>query len=197
MTIHTFNCIEAHTCGNPVRLVAKGGAQLKGSNMRQKRQDFLQHHDWVRTALMFEPRGHAMMSGSVLYPAHDPAHDGAILFIETSGCLPMCGHSTIGTVTTALQEGFWTPKVAGQLTLEVPAGVIRIEYQLSNNGLVDAVRIFNVASYLAHEGLVIDCPELGQLTVGVACGGNYHVIIEPQKNFARLEHFLRCPSAAL
>ena len=189
MTIHKFSCIDAHTCGNPVRLVAKGGPQLQGDSMSAKRQDFLANHDWVRTALMFEPRGHAMMSGSILYPPNDPQHDGAILFIETSGCLPMCGHGTIGTVTTALQEGLWTPKIAGQLTLEVPAGVIRIEYQQNKNGRIDAVRIFNVASYLAHQGLVIDCPELGQLVIDVAYGGNYYAIIEPQANFAGLERF--------
>ena len=189
MTIHKFSCIDAHTCGNPVRLVAKGGPQLKGDSMSAKRQDFLANHDWVRTALMFEPRGHAMMSGSILYPPNDPQHDGAILFIETSGCLPMCGHGTIGTVTIALQEGLWTPKIMGQLTLEVPAGVIRIEYQQNKNGRIDAVRIFNVASYLAHQGLVIDCPELGQLIIDVAYGGNYYAIIEPQANFAGLEQF--------
>ena len=189
MTIHKFSCIDAHTCGNPVRLVAKGGPQLQGDSMSAKRQDFLANHDWVRTALMFEPRGHAMMSGSILYPPNDPQHDGAILFIETSGCLPMCGHGTIGTVTTALQEGLWTPKIAGQLTLEVPAGVIRIEYQQNKNGRIDAVRIFNVASYLAHQGLVIDCPELGQLVIDVAYGGNYYAIIEPQANFVGLEQF--------
>ena len=189
MTIHKFSCIDAHTCGNPVRLVAKGGPQLQGDSMSAKRQDFLANHDWVRTALMFEPRGHAMMSGSILYPPNDQQHDGAILFIETSGCLPMCGHGTIGTVTTALQEGLWTPKIAGQLTLEVPAGVIRIEYQQNKNGRIDAVRIFNVASYLAHQGLVIDCPELGQLVIDVAYGGNYYAIIEPQANFAGLEQF--------
>ena len=189
MTIHKFSCIDAHTCGNPVRLVTKGGPQLQGDSMSAKRQDFLANHDWVRTALMFEPRGHAMMSGSILYPPNNAQHDGAILFIETSGCLPMCGHGTIGTVTTALQEGLWTPKIAGQLTLEVPAGVIRIEYQQNKNGRIDAVRIFNVASYLAHQGLVIDCPELGQLVIDVAYGGNYYAIIEPQANFAGLEQF--------
>ena len=189
MTIHKFSCIDAHTCGNPVRLVAKGGPQRQGDSMSAKRQDFLANHDWVRTALMFEPRGHAMMSGSILYPPNDPQHDGAILFIETSGCLPMCGHGTIGTVTTAVQEGLWKPKIVGQHTLEVPAGVIRIEYQQNKNGRIDAVRIFNVASYLAHQGLVIDCPELGQLVIDVAYGGNYYAIIEPQANFAGLEQF--------
>tara|TARA_B100000780_G_scaffold115480_1_gene80994 strand:- start:156 stop:896 length:741 start_codon:yes stop_codon:yes gene_type:complete len=101
----------------------------------------------------------------------------------------MCGHGTIGTVTAALQEGLWIPKTHGQLTLEVPAGVIRIEYKQGTDGLIDAVRIFNVASYLAHEGLVIECPELGELTIDVAYGGNYYAIIDPQKNFAGLDQF--------
>ncbi len=189
MQSHIFECIDAHTCGNPVRLVAQGGPELVGDNMSAKRQDFLTHHDWVRTALMFEPRGHAMMSGSILYPPSNPDHDGAILFIETSGCLPMCGHGTIGTVTTALQEGLWTPKVAGQLTLEVPAGVIRIEYQQDDDGQVEFVRIFNVASYLAHQAIAIHCPGLGELKIDVAYGGNYYAIVEPQANFAGLHQF--------
>lgn len=189
MTIHTFHCIDAHTCGNPVRLVAKGGPTLHGTSMSEKRQDFIQHHDWVRTSLMFEPRGHAMMSGSILYPPSDPAHDGAILFIETSGCLPMCGHGTIGTVTTALQEGLWQPKQLGQLNLEVPAGLIRVEYKQNPQGQVEHVKIYNVASYLAHQGLEIDCPDLGLLTIDVAYGGNYYAIIEPQENFAGLQEF--------
>ncbi len=101
---HIFHCIDAHTCGNPVRLVAKGGPELRGQNMSEKRQHFLQEFDWIRKGLMFEPRGHDMMSGSILYPPHDPANDVAVLFIETSGSLPMCGHGTIGTITIAIEN---------------------------------------------------------------------------------------------
>ena len=99
---HIFQCIDAHTCGNPVRLVKEGGPVLKGADMREKRIHFLEEFDWIRKGLMFEPRGHDMMSGSILYPPHDPANDVAVLFIETSGCLPMCGHGTIGTITIAI-----------------------------------------------------------------------------------------------
>ena len=114
----TFFCVDAHTCGNPVRLVAGGGPVLEGRNMSEKRQYFLQNYDWIRKGLMFEPRGHDMMSGSILYPPHDPENDVAVLFIETSGCLPMCGHGTIGTITIAVEEGLITPKVEGKNTLE-------------------------------------------------------------------------------
>ena len=92
----TFMCIDSHTCGNPVRVVVGGAPLVEGRTMSAKRQYFLKNHDWIRKGLMFEPRGHDMMSGSILFPPSDPANDAGILFIETSGCLPMCGHGTIG-----------------------------------------------------------------------------------------------------
>ncbi len=188
MARHSFFCIDGHTCGNPVRLVAAGGPLLNGENMMEKRADFLQHHDWIRTALMFEPRGHDMMSGSILYPPTRPDCDIAILFIETSGCLPMCGHGTIGTVTMAIEEGLVTPKSPGMLTLDTPAGVVRAQYRQSGDH-VEEVRITNVASYLHAERLEVECPDLGRLDVDVAYGGNFYAIIEPQKNYRDMEDF--------
>ncbi|MDE1460661.1 4-hydroxyproline epimerase [Spartinivicinus poritis] len=178
----TFFCVDAHTCGNPVRLIASGAPTLKGNTMSEKRQDFLQHHDWIRQALMFEPRGHSMMSGAIVYPPCSEAADAAILFVETSGCLPMCGHGTIGTVTAALEHGIIQPKTPGQLMLDVPAGQVRVEYQQTNNKIT-AVRIFNVPAYLAHSEVVINCPELGELIIDIAYGGNYYAIIDPQPNY--------------
>ncbi|WP_116474670.1 4-hydroxyproline epimerase [Zobellella maritima] len=184
----TFFCIDAHTCGNPVRLVAGGYPALQGSNMSEKRQDFLTHHDWIRQALMFEPRGHSMMSGSILYPPCSEQADASILFIETSGCLPMCGHGTIGTVTSAIEHGLLRPKTPGKLILDVPAGQIRIDYE-QNGGKVEKVRIYNVASYLAHRDVTIEVEGLGELTVDVSYGGNYYTIVDPQANFPGLESF--------
>ena len=80
----TFECFDAHTCGNPVRLVAKGGPTLAGNSMSDRRLNFLTEFDWIRKGLMFEPRGHDMMSGSILYPPCDPTNDIGVLFIETS-----------------------------------------------------------------------------------------------------------------
>ena len=117
MTRHTFFCIDGHTCGNPVRVVAGGSIPaLEGATMFERRQHFLSQHDWIRTGLMFEPRGHDIMSGSILYPPTRDDCDVGILFIETSGCLPMCGHGTIGTVTIALENGLIQPKVPGLVT---------------------------------------------------------------------------------
>jgi len=184
----TFFCVDAHTCGNPVRVVAGGGPNLKGANMSEKRQHFLKEYDWIRKGLMFEPRGHDMMSGSILFPAHHPENDFAILFIETSGCLPMCGHGTIGTITIAIEEGLITPKVPGKIKMEAPAGLVDIEYQQTGKK-VDWVKLTNVKSYLAAEGLTIDCPELGEITFDVAYGGNYYAIVDPQQNFTGVHDF--------
>ncbi|MEX2632068.1 MAG: 4-hydroxyproline epimerase [Tistlia sp.] len=184
---NTFFCIDGHTCGNPVRLVAGGGPALRGASMSEKRQDFLARYDWIRTALMFEPRGHDMMSGSLLYPPTRPDCDVAILFIETSGCLPMCGHGTIGTVTFAIERGLVQPAEEGLLALDAPAGRVLARYRRDGQGRVEAVRITNVRSFLAVEGLEVDCPTLGPLTLDIAYGGNFYAIVEPQQRFGGLE----------
>jgi 4-hydroxyproline epimerase len=186
--IATFQCIDAHTCGNPVRVIKSGGPDLVGNTMSEKRQHFLKDYDWIRKGLMFEPRGHDMMSGSILYPPHNPENDFAILFIETSGCLPMCGHGTIGTITIAIEEGLITPKIPGKIKMEAPAGLVEIDYQ-QTNGKVDWVKLTNVKSYLAAENLTIDCPELGEIIFDVAYGGNYYAIIDPQTNFSGVQDF--------
>ncbi|NID12128.1 4-hydroxyproline epimerase [Fibrivirga algicola] len=184
-----FFCIDAHTCGNPVRVVTGGSIpQLIGNSMSEKRQHFLRDYDWIRKALMFEPRGHDMMSGSILYPPTDPANDAGVLFIETSGCLPMCGHGTIGTVTVAIEQGLISPKTPGVLNLEVPAGLIKVTY-VQEGKKVKSVKITNIKSYLAAEGLTVQCPDLGELTVDVAYGGNFYAIVDPQPNFPGLEHY--------
>ncbi|MFT4576516.1 MAG: 4-hydroxyproline epimerase [Polaribacter sp.] len=188
MSRKTFFCVDAHTCGNPVRVVADGGPNLIGDTMSEKRQHFLKEYDWIRKGLMFEPRGHDMMSGSILFPPHNPENDFAILFIETSGCLPMCGHGTIGTITIAIEEGLITPKIPGKIKMEAPAGLVHIEYGQTGKK-VDWVKLTNVKSYLAAENLTIDCPELGEIIFDVAYGGNYYAIVDPQKNFSGVHDF--------
>lgn len=183
---NTFFCIDGHTCGNPVRLVASGGPTLEGATMSARRRDFIRRYDWIRTGLMFEPRGHDMMSGAILYPPTRPDCDIGILYIETSGCLPMCGHGTIGAATFALERGLVQPSEDGVLRLDTPAGPVEAHYRV-NGAHVEAVRIRNVASYVAVEGVRADCPGLGPLTVDVAYGGNFYAIVEPQSGYADLE----------
>lgn len=183
---HTFFCIDGHTAGNPVRLVAGGAPLLKGASMSERRQDFLARFDWIRTGLCFEPRGHDMMSGGFLYPPTTADADIGILFIETSGCLPMCGHGTIGIVTFGLEHGLIQPATPGRLRVEVPAGVIDIAYETAGDK-VTAVRITNVPSYVAATGIAIDVEGIGPLSVDVAYGGNYYAIVEPQGGYTGLD----------
>ena len=183
----SFYCIDAHTCGNPVRLVAGGGPVLEGRTMSEKRQHFLREYDWIRRGLMFEPRGHDMMSGSILYPPHDPTNDVAVLFIETSGCLPMCGHGTIGIITIAIEHGLIRPKTPGVVRMEAPAGLVMVTYEQVGDK-VKWVKLVNVPSYLAAQNLTVDCPDLGKLRVDVAYGGNFYAIVDLQENFKGIEH---------
>jgi len=153
----------------------------------EKRAHFLAEYDWIRTGLCFEPRGHDMMSGAILYPPTRDDCDIAFLFIETSGCLPMCGHGTIGTVTMALERGLVTPREEGVLRIDTPAGLVEARYT-RNGDYVDSVRITNVASYLHARQISAEVEGLGTLTVDVAYGGNFYAIVEPQANFPGLEH---------
>jgi 4-hydroxyproline epimerase len=183
---HTFFCIDGHTAGNPVRLVAGGAPLLRGSSMAERRQDFLSRFDWIRTGLCFEPRGHDMMSGGFLYPPTREDTDVGILFIETSGCLPMCGHGTMGIVTFGLEHGLILPHHPGVLRIEVPAGVIDVEYETDGNR-VASVAIRNVPAYLEATGIAIDVPRFGPLVIDVAYGGNFYAIVEPQGPYAGLD----------
>lgn len=183
---HTFFCIDGHTAGNPVRLVAGGAPLLKGASMSERRQDFMTRFDWIRTGLCFEPRGHDMMSGGFLYPPTRADTDVGILFIETSGCLPMCGHGTIGMVTFGLEHGLIQPAEPGRLRIEVPAGVIDVAYETQGDK-VTAVRITNVPAYVAAKGIKVDVDGIGPLTIDVAYGGNYYAIIEPQGAYTGLD----------
>ena len=150
--------------------------------MFERRQHFLAEFDWIRTGLMFEPRGHDQMSGSILYPPTRDDCDVAVLFIETSGCLPMCGHGTIGTVTIALENGLIRPETPGTIRLDTPAGRVDVTYRQEGR-FVEEVRLTNVPAYLHAEGLTAEVEGLGEVAVDVAYGGNFYAIVEPQRAF--------------
>ena len=184
----TFFCIDAHTCGNPVRVVAGGGPPLDGATMSEKRQDFIARYDWIRTGLMFEPRGHDVMSGTILYEPMRDDTDCALLFIETSGCLPMCGHGAIGTVTVLIEEGLVTPKVGGQARLR-GAGrghrgrVFPRQFRQCRRGAGSGTS----RPSSTGRGLEVDVPDLGRVVFDVAYGGNFYAIIEPQATYRGLD----------
>jgi 4-hydroxyproline epimerase len=186
MASHTYFCVDAHTCGNPVRVVAGGAPMLSHAPMAERRVEFVRDHDHVRRALMFEPRGHDAMSGSILYPPSNPECDVGVLFIEVSGCLPMCGHGTIGTVTVAIEAGLVTPRQAGRMALETPAGRVDAVYRMDGR-FVDEVRLFNIPSYLHAMDARIAVPGLGEIVLDLAYGGNFYAIVEPQPNWRGLD----------
>jgi len=189
MTKTVYKCIDGHTCGNPVRVVTTGRPPLEGASMSEKRQHFLKDYDWIRKGLMFEPRGHDMMSGSFFFEPQHPENDFGILFIETSGCLPMCGHGTIGAITIGIEEGLILPKEPGTVRMETPAGLVIIQYHQKEDGKVAWVRLTNVASYLAAQDLTVDCPGLGTISFDVSYGGNFYAIVDPQDNFSGVQDY--------
>ena len=186
MPRHTFFCIDGHTCGNPVRLVAGGGPILPHAPMLDRRQIFIRDYDWVRTALMFEPRGHDVMSGSILYPPFRDDCDVGVIYIEVSGCLPMCGHGTIGTVTFAIEEGLVTPRTPGVLALDTPAGRVDAYYE-TDGRRVASVRIHNIPSFLYATEVPVEIEGFGRLVIDVAYGGNFYAIVERQPNYPGID----------
>ncbi|MFD1556703.1 4-hydroxyproline epimerase [Paraburkholderia silviterrae] len=188
MTRHRFECIEGHTEGMPVRMVINGGPELVGQSMGERRENFVRKCDWVRRALMLEPRGHSHMSGTILYPPQSPGSDMSLLFIETSGCLPMCGHASIGSISFALEAGLVQPKLPGTVVVDVPAGQLTARYE-TDGTRVTSVRFTNVPSFLLHRDVEVVHPRFGKLTIDIAYGGNFYPIVEVQPNFPGCEHF--------
>ncbi|RDJ98554.1 4-hydroxyproline epimerase [Paraburkholderia lacunae] len=188
MSRHSFTCIEGHTEGMPVRMVIKGGPELQGATMNDRRKYFVEHYDGVRRALMLEPRGHSHMSGTIFYLPLSANADFSLLFIETSGCLPMCGHATIGSISFALEAGLIVPKQPGTVVVDVPAGQVTARYEMDGER-VASVRFTNVPSFLLHRDVEITLPQLGKLSVDIAYGGNFYPIVEVQENYPGCEHF--------
>ncbi|PBQ09325.1 MULTISPECIES: 4-hydroxyproline epimerase [Pseudomonas syringae group] len=182
----SFFCIDSHACGNPVRVVAGGGPLLPSVSMSDRREIFVRDHDWIRTALMFEPRGHDVMSGVIPYPPFRDDCDVGALFIEVSGCLPMCGAGTLGFTTVVIEEGLVTPKIPGKLAVETPAGRVVVDYTMRGEA-VESVRLFNVPSYLHSADVEVQVPGVGKLTVDISYGGNFYAVIEPQTCWSGLD----------
>ena len=187
-SIRTVTTVETHTEGMPTRVVTSGVGEIAGATMFDKRLHFMEHMDFWRQWLMFEPRGHSAMSGAILQKPTRPDADWGVVYIEVSGCLPMCGHGTIGTITVAIEAGLIQPKIPGKIRMEAPAGLVQIEYTMKGKK-VSSVKLTNVASFMAAENIQVECPDLGLLTIDVCYGGNYYAIVEVQENFKGIENY--------
>jgi proline racemase len=178
-TRHVFHAVDSHTEGMPTRVITGGVGVLPGESMAARREYLMAHRDELRTLLMFEPRGHAAMSGAILQPATRPDADVGVLFIEVSGCLPMCGHGTIGVATVLVETGMvpvTTPVTT--VRLDVPAGLVVAEVAVRDDGAATAVTIRNVPSFPVSLDSTVEVAGFGPVRYDLAFGGNFYAIVE-------------------
>ena len=180
-SVRTLHAVDSHTEGMPTRVIVGGVGVLPGESMAQRRVNFMRDMDDLRTLLMFEPRGHNAMSGAILQPPTRPDCDWGVVFIEVSGCLPMCGHGTIGVATVLVETGM-VPVVEPVTTirLDTPAGVVVAEVAVEG-GAARAVTIRNVASFSLALDQQVDVPGLGTVDYDIAFGGNFYAMVELAK----------------
>ncbi|WP_053382473.1 proline racemase family protein [Leucobacter celer] len=177
-TSRVFHAVDSHTEGMPTRVITGGVGVMPGDTMAERRTWFMEHSDELRQLLMFEPRGHASMSGAVLQPPTRPDADWGVLYIEVSGCLPMCGHGTIGVATVLVETGMVA--VAEPVTtirLDTPAGLVVAEVSV-RDGHAESVTITNVPSFAERLGARVEVPGYGAVGYDLAFGGNFYAIVE-------------------
>lgn len=176
-TKRVFHAVDSHTEGMPTRVIVGGVGTLPGATMEERRQRFMAENDGLRRLLMNEPRGHSAMSGAILQPPTRPDADVGVLYIEVSGCLPMCGHGTIGVATVLVETGM-VPVIEPVTTirLDTPAGLVIAEVAVSD-GHAERVTIRNVPSFSVALGRTVEVPGLGTVTYDLAFGGNFYAIV--------------------
>jgi proline racemase len=172
-----FHAVDSHTEGMPTRVIVGGVGVLPGATMDERRRHVMTEADDLRTLLMYEPRGHASMSGAILQPPTRPDADWGVVYIEVSGCLPMCGHGTIGVATVLVETGMVeVTEPVTTIRLDVPAGLVEARVAVSG-GRATAVTIRNVPSYVVALDRTVKVPGLGEVTFDLAFGGNFYAIV--------------------
>src|SRR5262245_16716277 len=174
-----FHAVDSHTEGMPTRLITGGVGVIPGASMAERRAYFIRHLDHLRTLLMYEPRGHSAMSGAILQPPTRPDADIGVLFIEVSGCLPMCGHGTIGVATVLVETGM-VPVTAPEtlIRLDTPAGLVEVTVAVREDGAATAATIRNVPAFPVALDAAVEAPGLGRVRYDLAFGGNFYAIVE-------------------
>ena len=173
-----LHCVDSHTEGMPTRVVVGGVPPIPGATMEERRQWFMANSDDLRTLLMHEPRGHSAMSGAILQPPTRPDADWGVLYIEVTGCLPMCGHGTIGVATVLVETGMVdVVEPVTTIRLDAPAGLVVAEVAVED-GRAMAVTIRNVPSFVTALDSVVTVPGLGEVRYDMAFGGNFYAIVE-------------------
>ncbi len=174
---HVYHAVDSHTEGMPTRVITGGVGVIPGATMAQRRRHFMAEMDHVRTLLMYEPRGHSAMSGAILQPPSRPDADWGVVFIEVSGCLPMCGHGTIGVATVLVETGMVeVTEPVTTIRLDTPAGLVVARVEVVD-GVATSVTIRNVASFSVALDRTVDVPGIGEVTYDLAYGGNFYAIV--------------------
>jgi proline racemase len=172
-----FTAVDSHTEGMPTRVITGGVGPIPGATMAERREHFVKNMDHIRQFLVNEPRGHAAMSGAILQPATRPDADWGVLYIEVSGCLPMCGHGTIGVATVLVETGMVeVTEPVTTIRLDTPAGLVVAEVTV-RDGRAESVRFQNVPAYAHELDAVVDVPGLGEVRYDMAYGGNFYAIL--------------------
>ncbi|MEU2561994.1 proline racemase family protein [Streptomyces longispororuber] len=177
-TRRVFHAVDSHTEGMPTRVITGGVGVVPGATMAERRLHFIDHLDHLRTLLMYEPRGHAAMSGAILQPPTRPDADHGVLFIEVSGLLPMCGHGTIGVATVLVETGMVTvTEPVTTVRLDTPAGLVTVDVHVED-GAARAVTLTNVPAFCVGLDRKVDVPGYGAVTYDLAFGGNFYAFVE-------------------
>src|SRR5690349_24599242 len=173
-----FTAVDSHTEGMPTRVITGGIGVLPGASMAERRLRFLAESDGIRRLLMTEPRGHPAMSGAILQPSTRPDADCGVLYIEVSGCLPMCGHGTMGVATVLVETGM-VPVVEPITTirLDTPAGLVVAEVAVTD-GRARSVTLASVPSFVERLDEVVSVPGIGEVPYSVAFGGNFYALVD-------------------
>jgi proline racemase len=176
-TSHVYHAVNSHTEGMPTRVITGGVGVLPGATMAERRVNFLKDNDGLRTLLMTEPRGHSAMSGAILQPPTRPDADWGVLYIEVSGCLPMCGHGTIGVATVLVETGMVEiTRPVTTIRLDTPAGLVVANVKIGPDDEAQSVTIENIPSFAVGLERVVKVAGLGEVNYDLAFGGNFYAI---------------------
>jgi len=172
-----FSTVDTHTGGNPTRTVISGLPKLAGSTMSEKMLQMKNEYDWIRKLLMNEPRGHDVMSGALLVEPCHPDADVGVIYIETGGYLPMCGHDTIGVCTAMVETGMIpVTEPLTRLKLDTPAGLVEVEIEV-DGGKAKQVTFCNIPAFL-FKSVEVEVEGIGCVSADIAYGGNFYAIID-------------------
>ena len=173
----SIQAIDSHTMGEPTRIVTGGIPNIKGNTMAEKKEYLEKNLDYLRTAIMLEPRGHNDMFGSIITQPCDPTADFGIIFMDGGGYLNMCGHGSIGAITAAIETGMVEMvEPVTHVRMEAPAGMIEAD-AIVENGKVKEVSFVNVPAFLYKRDCEIEMPPYGKIKFDIAFGGSFFAIV--------------------